>query len=206
MAVGKSGRKDGLRRSPVGLNFGSIDDNVSISSISDVAGQCFTGSPGNAPTLDTFNSFSPLSDSATECRMTHEGVTPLSECNTTRDSTPLFTSSSRSEFSKKSSIKQSYKNVKTPKPPRNVQFALSTSSTVQVPDGGYLSEYLSATSVTLNSAYISGEYINSHFYVPIILGGLRRSIRATAMVDSGALGLFMHRRFAERHGAKVDSA
>ena len=74
MAVGKSGRKDGLRRSPVGLNFVSIDDNVSISSISDVAGQCFTGSSGNAPTLDTFNSFSPLSDSETECRMTHEGV------------------------------------------------------------------------------------------------------------------------------------
>lgn len=182
MAVGKLGRKDGLRRPPVGFTF---SNDICSCFSSDVDRQCFAGSPGNAPTLDSFNSFS-LLESESECTISHEGVTPPINCNTIRDSTPTFISSSCSENCRRKPLK----NVKI-EIPKTSSLPIPTIS-VQVPDGGYLDEYLSAS-------YIVGSFSQNHFRIPIILGGLQRSVRATAMIDSGATALFMNRRYARQH-------
>lgn len=50
----------------------------------------------------------------------------------------------------------------------------------------------------ISSSYVVGSFHSGHLYIPVILGGLNNSIRATAMVDSGATCLFMNRRYAER--------
>ena len=176
---------------------------------------CFTTSSGNAPGLDLQNRYHLLSDtelskehSMTECNYfpsslicttTQEGVTPhfdsIRELNP-RDSTPTFISSS--QFSHGLQSPKITQNIKPQKKvkieiPKTKDVPTSTIPTIQVPDGQYLSEYLS-------SSFVVGSYYSSHLYVPIILGGIRRSRRATAMIDSGATALFMHRKYAEKHG------
>lgn len=131
MAVGRSERNDGLQ-TPF-----SIFDSVHISFNSQ--GQCLTGSSGNAPALDSSNYFDVLDS---DCALNNEGVTPPF-MYTTRDSTPTFTSSS--PFSKETSRQKSYyknnENIKTPLSP-------NPTTIEQVPDGGYLAEYISASYVT----------------------------------------------------------
>lgn len=128
MAVGRSERNDGLH------NPFSIFDSSYISF--DSQGQCLTGSSGNAPALDRSNYFHVLDS---DCALNNEGVTPPF-MYTIRDSTPILSSSS--SFSKETSRRKSYyKNTE------NIKEPLSSNPTTieQVPDGGYLAEYISAS-------------------------------------------------------------
>lgn len=97
-------------------------------------------------------------------------------------------------------------HTKSTKPKKKVRFSpdsadsnINTENTNTVPtqeeqflEGGYLTEYLAAT-------YVTSSLLDSHFHISIILGGLRRSMRATAMVDSGASALFINRRYVTQH-------
>lgn len=173
MAVGRSGRKDGLRSTP----FVTEEDNF----VSD--GQCLASSSGNTPALNSFNSFSSLES---ECILNDEGVTPP-VCTITRDSTPIF-----------ASLPNYVKPIKPLKKNENpipkTQSLPTPSSTIEdIPYGNYLAEFM------ISATHVLGSIERNHFHIPIILGGLQRSVRATALVDSGASAIFMHRRFAAKH-------
>lgn len=155
-----------------------------------------TSSSGYAPALsisDT-NMFSILST------LNEDGLqdsTPV--CTSTmRDSTPFstlcssFVATSNKKTKPKNNVSNCTIDIKENKKANENTNTVPTDEK-EFPDGGYMTEYLDAS-------FLTSSLLDSHFHISIILGGLRRSLRATAMVDSGATALFINRKFAVQHG------
>lgn len=164
-------------------------DNVLINSI-------HTSSSGYAPALSIsdMNMVSILStldvdglqDSTPVCTSTMRDSTPFSAlCSS-------FGSTSNKKTKPKNNVSDCTIDIKKNKK-ANVNTNTVPTAEKEFPDGGYMTEYLDAS-------FLTSSLLDSHFHISIILGGLRRSLRATAMVDSGATALFIHRKFAVQHG------
>jgi len=74
---------------------------------------------------------------------------------------------------------------------------VDTDSNVKI---SYLSRYESLSSCTIKNVTPNGH----HFRVNVLLKGLHRSVRTPAMIDSGATGLFLNRKFVRRHGILLE--